>query len=409
MAAAKVAVSGNDGTTAATHVLPTYARAEIVFERGEGVQLFTVDGTRYLDFAGGVAVSALGHAHPHLVKALAEQAGKVWHTSNLYRIAGQERLADRLAAATFADVAFFCNSGAEALECSIKMARRYHYSGGAPERYRVITFDGAFHGRTLATIAAGNNKKHLEGFGPAVDGFDPLPALDLGLVEKAIGPKTAGILIEPIQGEGGIRVVLKEFLAGLRKLADKHGILLMLDEVQCGIGRTGKLFAHEWAGITPDIMGIAKGIGGGFPLGACLATSKAARGMTAGTHGSTFGGNPLASAVGNAVLDVVLEPGFLANVEARGKSFRHQLESIQQAHPRVIEDVRGSGLMLGLKVTPPLGDVIARMREEKLLSVPAGDNVIRLLPPLIVTEADIAEACGAINRSVAHFEMAASA
>ena len=396
------------GATSPAHVLPTYARADLVFERGEGVQLFTVDGARYLDFAGGVAVSALGHAHPHLVRALTEQAGKVWHVSNLFRIAGQERLADRLAAATFADVAFFCNSGAEALECLIKMARRYHYAGGAPGRYRVITFDGAFHGRTLATIAAGNNKKHLDGFGPAVDGFDPLPALDLTLVENAIGPMTAGILIEPIQGEGGIRVVPKEFLAGLRRLADKAGILLMLDEVQCGMGRTGKLFAHEWAGITPDIMGIAKGIGGGFPLGACLATREAARGMTAGTHGSTFGGNPLASAVGNAVLDVVLEPGFLAQVEARGASFRRQLEAIQCAHPAVIKDVRGSGLMLGLKFIPPAGDVIARLRDERLLAVPAGDNVVRLLPPLIVTEADIAEASAAIARTVAQFDMAIS-
>ncbi len=382
-------------------VLATYARQDLVFERGEGVYLYTPAGEAYLDFGAGIAVNALGHAHPRLVAALTEQAGKLWHTSNLYSIAGQERLAERLCAATFADRVFFANSGAEAIECSIKMARRYHYAAGRPDRFRVLTFEGAFHGRTLATIAAGNQKKHMEGFGPKVDGFDCLPELDLALVEQAAGPGTAAVLIEPIQGEGGIRTASPAFLNGLRKLADEKGFLLILDEIQCGMGRTGKLFAHEWAGMTPDIMAIAKGIGGGFPIGACLATEQAAAGMTAGSHGSTFGGNPLAMAVGNAVLDEVLKPGFLEAVRSRALRLKQALAELPDTFPEVFEEVRGQGLMLGLKCRLPIGDVIAAFAREKLLVVPGGDNVVRLLPPLIVSDDEIAVGLERMRRAAA--------
>ena len=380
-------------------VLGTYARQDLVFERGEGVHLITDKGEQYLDFGAGIAVNALGHAHPHLVAALTEQAQKVWHTSNLYRVSGQERLAERLVANTFADKVFFANSGAEAIECSIKMARRYHYAAGYPERYRVITFDGSFHGRTLATIAAANQKKHLEGFGPRVDGFDTLPALDLDLVRKAVTPETAAIMIEPIQGEGGIRVVSASFLKGLREIADENGLLLILDEIQCGVGRTGKLFAHEWAGIKPDIMAIAKGIGGGFPVGACLATEAASKAMTPGSHGSTFGGNPLAMAVGNAVLDIVLGKGFLEDVAEKGLYAKQQLAELRDSYPDIIEDVRGEGLMLGLKCRVPNTELISAMVGEHLLTVPGGDNVIRLLPPLIASREDIREAVQRIGRA----------
>jgi acetylornithine/N-succinyldiaminopimelate aminotransferase len=382
-------------------VLPTYARQNLVFERGEGVYLVTEAGERYLDFGAGIAVNALGHAHPHLVAALTEQAQKVWHTSNLYRISGQERLADRLCANSFADKVFFTNSGAEAMECAIKMARRYQHGEGRPERYRIITFDGSFHGRTLATIAAANQTKHLEGFGPRVDGFDTLPDLELDLVRQAITPETAAILIEPIQGEGGIRVVDRSFLKGIRQIADEHGLLLILDEIQCGVGRTGKLFAHEWAGITPDIMGIAKGIGGGFPVGACLATDAASKAMTAGSHGSTFGGNPLAMAVGNAVLDIVLEKGFLEAVAKKGLFAKQQLAQLRDTYPDIIEEVRGDGLMLGLKCRGPNTDLISSMIGEHILAVPGGDNVVRLLPPLIATQDDIREAVARIGRAAA--------
>ncbi len=380
-------------------VMPTYARQDIVFERGEGVHLISTTGERYLDLAGGVAVSALGHAHPHLVAALTEQAGKLWHTSNLFRIAGQERLADRLTAATFADRAFFCNSGAEAMECAIKMARRYHHVAGASERYRLITFEGAFHGRTLATIAAANNNKYLDGFGPKVDGFDGIEAFDIDLVRAAITLETAGFIIEPIQGEGGIRVVPRAFLRELRALADETGLLLILDEIQCGVGRTGKFFAHEWAGISPDIMAVAKGIGAGFPLGACLATEAAARGLTAGTHGSTFGGNPLAMAVGNAVLDIVLGEGFLAQVAMTGLRLKQSLAQLKDTWPDVIEDVRGDGLMLGLKVTPSNTKFVSTLMAHHVLSVPAADNVVRLLPPLILSNADIVEGIHALDQT----------
>ncbi len=373
-------------------VLPTYNRAKISFERGEGVRVFTPEGEAYLDFGGGVAVTSCGHAHPHLVKALTEQAQKIWHTSNIYQMPGQEKLAQRLIDATFADTVFFTNSGAEALECAIKMARKYHAAKGHPERYRLITFAGAFHGRTLATIAAGGQEKYLEGFGPKVEGFDQVAFGDYDAVVAALGPETAGILIEPIQGEGGVRPVPPEFLRALRALCDAHGLLLVLDEVQCGVGRTGKLFAHEWAGITPDIMAVAKGIGGGFPLGACLATEAAAQGMTAGTHGSTYGGNPLATAVGNAVLDVILEQGFLENVQQRGLSLKQKLAQLKDEHPAIIEDIRGAGLMIGIKCRVPNMEFQAKAMEHRLLTIGAGDNVIRLLPPLIVSEDDIAEA-----------------
>jgi acetylornithine/N-succinyldiaminopimelate aminotransferase len=363
----------------------------VVFERGEGAWLISTSGERYLDFASGVAVNALGHTHPKLIAALTEQAHKLWHSSNLYRVAGQERLAERLCAATFADKVFFCNSGAEACEGAIKLARRYHFANGAAERWRIITFKGAFHGRTLATIAAAGNEKHLEGFGQPADGFDLIALGDLDAVQKAIGPHTAGIMIEPVQGEGGVRVVDLQFLKALRQLADRHGLLLILDEVQSGVGRTGKLFAHEWAGVTPDVMAIAKGIGGGFPVGAFLASNEAAKGMVPGTHGSTFGGNPLAMAVGNAVLDGVLEPGFLDHVQAVALRFKQELARIKDEFPNLIEEVRGSGLLIGIKVKPPYGDVVNACTAEKLLTVGAGDNVVRLLPPLNVTEAEIME------------------
>ena len=373
-------------------VLPTYNRAKINFERGEGMRVFTPEGDAYLDFGAGVAVTSCGHSHPHLVAALTEQAKKIWHTSNIYQMPGQEKLAARLIENTFADTVFFTNSGAEALECSIKMARKYHAAKGHPERFRIITLEGAFHGRTLATIAAGGQAKYLEGFGPKVEGFDQEPFGDHDALKAAIGPETAGILIEPIQGEGGIRPVPTQCLRGLRELCDANGILLLLDEVQCGIGRTGKLFAHEWAGITPDIMAIAKGIGGGFPLGACLATENAAQGMTAGTHGSTFGGNPLATAVGNAVLDVILADGFLDSVSRRSLNLKQKLAQLKDSFPAIIEDIRGQGLMMGIKCTVPNTEFQAIALDHRLLTIAAGDNVVRLLPPLVVTDSDIAEA-----------------
>lgn len=379
----------------------TFARAPLAFDRGEGSWLVTEGGDRYLDFAGGIAVNSLGHSHPHLVAALTEQAQKLWHVSNLYQIPGQSRLGERLVEATFADKVFFTNSGAEALECAIKTARRYHYVNGAPERFRIITFEGAFHGRTLATIAAGGQQKYLEGFGPKVDGFDQVPFGDLEAVEKAIAPETAAILIEPVQGEGGIRPLPAQFMQKLRALCDRHGLLLILDEVQCGIGRTGKLFAYEWSGIEPDVMAIAKGIGGGFPVGACLATDKAAMGMTAGVHGTTFGGNPLAMAVGNAVLDVVLEDGFLQSVQDKALAAKQALASVVDEFPQVFEEVRGAGLMLGLKCRTANAQVNAALRDERLLAVPAGDNVVRLLPPLTVSEDEIREAVGRIRAAAA--------
>lgn len=392
------AVSASSGPSLA--VMDTYARQDIVFERGEGSWLISTTGERYLDFASGVAVNLLGHAHPKLVQALTEQAHRVWHTSNLYRIAGQERLAERLCAVTFAEKVFFCNSGAEACEGAIKLVRRYHHVCGRPERYRIITFQGAFHGRTLATIAAAGNEKYLDGFGPRMPGFDVLPLGDMAAVEAAIGPETAGIMIEPVQGEGGIRVVPPEDLRRLRELCDKHGLLLVLDEVQCGFGRTGKLFAHEWAGITPDVMAIAKGLGGGFPVGAFLATAEAAKGMVPGTHGSTFGGNPLAMAVGNAVLDVVLEPGFLEAVQQKANRFKQELARIKDEHPDVVEEIRGLGLLTGIRVKPPVADVLKACTAEKLLAVTAGENVLRLLPPLNITDTELSEGIARLSRAL---------
>jgi len=390
--------------SAESSVLPTYARLPVAFVEGAGARITAENGDSYLDFGAGIAVNALGHAHPHLVEALSQQAGKLWHTSNLYGIPGQERLAARLCEATFAERVFFTNSGAEALECAFKMARKFHSHAGRPERYRLITFEGAFHGRTLATIAAGGQAKYLDGFGPPVEGFDQVAFEDLAAVRAAIGPETAGILIEPVQGEGGIRAASNAFMRGLRDLCDEHGLLLILDEVQTGVGRTGKLFAHEWAGIAPDIMAIAKGIGGGFPLGACLATAEAAAGMTAGTHGSTFGGNPLAMAVGNAVLDVVLDEGFLERVQQAALGLKQKLAGLADAHPTVIEEVRGVGLLIGLKAKVPNTDLIKAAMDEKLLTIGAGDNVVRLLPPLIITDAEIDEAVASLAAACATLE-----
>jgi acetylornithine/N-succinyldiaminopimelate aminotransferase len=381
--------------------MATYARHDLVFERGEGAWLITSAGDRYLDFGSGIAVNVLGHAHPRLVAALTEQAEKLWHTSNLYRVAGQERLAERLAAATFADRAFFCNSGAEACEAAIKAARHYHYVSGHPERWRIITFEGAFHGRTLATISASGNAKHLEGFGPPTEGFDHVPFADIAAVEQAIGPETGAIMIEPVQGEGGINVAPAEFLRGLRELCDRQGLLLILDEVQSGMGRTGKLFAHEWAGVTPDLMAIAKGIGGGFPLGVLLATEEAARGLTAGTHGSTFGGNPLATAVGNTVLDAVLEAGFLEAVQGKALRLKQILAGVADQHAGFVEEVRGQGLIMGLKLrNVQVADLVKASVNENLLVVGAADNVVRLLPPLNIKDEDIAEAGERLSRAL---------
>jgi acetylornithine/N-succinyldiaminopimelate aminotransferase len=383
----------------ASSIVPTYARSDLVFERGEGAWLVTADGRRVLDFGAGIAVNALGHAHPHLVEALTSQAQKVWHVSNLYQNPDGERLAKRLTDATFADLVFFSNSGAEALEASIKMARKYHSVNGQPERFGIITFEGAFHGRTLATIAAGGQKKYLDGFGPKVEGFDQVPFGDDEALKAAIGPQTGAILIEPVQGEGGIRPVPTERLRALRQLCDERGLLLIFDEVQTGVGRTGKLFAHEWAGISPDIMAVAKGIGGGFPMGACLATAEAAKGLTAGTHGTTFGGNPLAMAVGNAVLDVVLAPGFLEHVQKMGLLMKQRLAELKDRHPAVIADIRGQGLMIGIKTHIPNTDLAKAAEAEDLLLITAGDNVVRLLPPLIIDEAEVSAAVDRIDHA----------
>ncbi|WP_293799370.1 aspartate aminotransferase family protein [uncultured Bosea sp.] len=385
-------------------LVPTYARAPVAFERGEGPWAITADGTRYLDFGAGIAVNALGHAHPHLVKTLTEQAGKIWHTSNLYGAPDGERLARRLCEATFAERVFFTNSGAEANECAIKMARKYHAAKGHPERYRIITFEGAFHGRTLATIAAGGQQKYIDGFGPKVDGFDQVPFDDEKALRAAITPETAALMIEPIQGEGGLRSVPARFLKLLRDLCDENGLMLIFDEIQTGVGRTGKFFAHEKYGVTPDIMSIAKGIGGGFPMGACLATEEAASGMTLGTHGTTFGGNPLAMAVGNAVLDVVLAPGFIENVGQIALRLKQSLAELKDKHPDVIAEIRGEGLMLGLKLHTLNTDFVNEARAQGLLVVGAGDNVVRLLPPLIITEADVAEAVSRLDKAASAVE-----
>jgi len=388
-------------------LMPTYARAELAFERGEGPYLYTAEGRRFLDFASGIAVNALGHGHPHLVAALSAQAQKLWHVSNLYRIPEAERLARSLVETTFADTVFFSNSGAEAIECGLKLVRKYHDEAGRPERYRVITCSGAFHGRTLTTISAAANPKYLAGFGPAVEGFDNVAFGNLNELRAAITPETAAILVEPIQGEGGIRPADLAYLRALREVCDEFGLLLFLDEVQCGVGRTGRLFAHEWAEIRPDVMAAAKGLGGGFPIGACLATEAAAVGMTAGSHGSTFGGNPLAVAVGNAVLDVVLEAGFLERVAAVAASLRAGLEGLVERHPGLLAEVRGAGLMLGLRCQVPNGELMARLRDGGLLTVPAADNVLRILPPLIIEAAQVEEALGILEQACAGWSKAA--
>ncbi|MBG0800574.1 aspartate aminotransferase family protein [Methylocystis sp. H4A] len=380
---------------------PTYPRADLAFKHGEGAWLIAENGDRYLDFSAGVAVLSLGHNHPRLVETLKRAAEEPWHVSNLFRIPQAERLAERLCDATFADLVFFTNSGAEAVECAIKTARKFHAVNGQPERYRLITFEGAFHGRTLATIAAGGNAKYLEGFGPPVEGFDQVPFGDFDAVEAAITQETAGVLLEPIQGEGGLRVFSPSFLTQLRALCDARGLLLVFDEVQCGVGRTGKFLACEHAGVAPDIAALAKGLGGGFPLGACLATREAAKGMTLGAHGSTFGGNPLATAVGGAVLDVVLAEGFMARVARLGALLRQRLAEFEDRYPSLIEEIRGEGLMFGIKTRIPNGDFAAAARAEGLLTVLAGDNVVRLLPPLIIDESDIAAAAARLSDACA--------
>ncbi len=390
-------------------LLPTYNRADIAFVRGEGSYLFAEDGRRYLDFGAGIAVNAFGHANPKLVTALTEQAEKLWHTSNLFRVPGQESLAAKLVAHTFADTVFFTNSGAEACELAFKMARRYHYVNGNPERFHIISFTGAFHGRTLAGIAAGGNEKYLEGFGPKVAGFDQVEGDDLEALKRAVNEKTAALVIEPIQGESGIRSFNAEFLRALRKLCDDKGLLLIFDEIQTGMGRTGKLFAHEWTGIEPDIMAIAKGIGGGFPVGACLATAEAARGMTVGTHGTTYGGNPLAMAVGNAAIDLATAPDFLPHVNKVANYLNQQLGALVAGHPAIFESVRGQGLMLGLKMKVPNGDFIAAARDAGLVVLPAGDNVVRLLPPLTLSEAEAREGVALMGKAASALEMKVAA
>jgi acetylornithine/N-succinyldiaminopimelate aminotransferase len=389
-----------------SHLLPTYARVDLAFERGEGVWLVATNGDRYLDFTSGVAVNALGHAHPLLVAALTEQAQKVWHVSNLYQAPEAERVAQRLCDASFAEVVFFCNSGAEAMECTIKTARKYQSANGAPERYRIITFEGAFHGRTLATLAAGGQKKYLDGFGPVVEGFDQVPFGDLEATKSAVTQETAAILIEPIMGEGGVRVVEPSFLRALRDLCDQNGLLLLFDEVQTGMGRTGELFAYQRVGVEPDIMALAKALGGGFPVGACLATREAAKGMTAGTHGSTFGGNPLAMSAANAVLDVMLEPGFLDRVRRTALVFKQRLAEIKDQYPSVIAEVRGEGLLVGLRALLPVGELVDALRAEKMIAVAAGDNVVRLLPPLVINEQEIAEGIQRLDRACARLNRA---
>lgn len=380
-------------------LMPTYGERNLAFERGEGAYLFGSDGRRYLDFGGGIAVVGLGHAHPHLVQALKAQAEKLWHTSNLFRIPGQEKAGQRLVENTFADTVFFCNSGAEAIECGLKLVRKHHSHAGAPEKYRVITLEGSFHGRTLATIAAGGQAKLTQGFGPVVEGFDHVPYGNFNALKGAITKETAAVLLEPIQGEGGIRPLEPDYLREVRAVCDEFGLLLFLDEIQSGMGRTGKLFAHEWAEIRPDVVAIAKSLGGGFPVGACLATEKAAAGMTAGTHGSTFGGNPLAMSAVNAVLDLMLADGFMEHVIEIGDVLRRKLQGVAARHPQVLEEVRGLGLMLGMKSVGTNTDMVKALQANGLLTVPAGDNIVRLLPPLIIERSHVDEAVEIIDRT----------
>ena len=387
-----------------TPVLPTYNRAPMAFVKGEGSWLTAEDGKRYLDLGAGIAVNALGHANPDLVAALTEQAGKLWHVSNLYRIPEQEKLAEALVDKTFADTVFFTNSGTEAAELAIKMARKYHYEKGQPQRTQIITFEGAFHGRSTGAIAAAGSEKMVKGYGPLMPGFVQVKWADHDALRAAITDRTCAVMIEPVQGEGGIRIVPDQCLKGLRDLCDATGSLLIFDEVQCGMGRTGKLFAHEWSGITPDIMMVAKGIGGGFPLGAVLATENAAFGMGAGTHGSTYGGNPLACAVGSKVMQIVADDAFLAEVSRKAALLRQGLESLVAAHPKVFEAVRGEGLLLGLKCAAINSDIVKAGYQAGILTVPAADNVIRLLPALNIPDADIATALALLEKTAALVE-----
>lgn len=387
-----------------THVLPTYNRANIAFERGEGSWAIATDGTRYLDLGAGIAVNALGHANPDLIAALTEQAGRIWHVSNIYQIPEQEKLADLLVEHTFADTVFFTNSGTEAAELAIKMVRKYWYELGDADREEILTFEGAFHGRSTGAIAAAGSEKMVKGFGPLMPGFRQLPFGDIEALRAAIGERTAAVMIEPIQGEGGIRPLSDADLREIRALCDKTGALLVLDEVQSGMGRTGKLFAHEFSGITPDIMMVAKGIGGGFPLGAVLATENAASGMVVGTHGSTYGGNPLACAVGARVMEIIAEPAFLAEVNRKAGLLRQRLEGLVAAHPEVFEGVRGTGLMLGLKCRLAPADLVKAGYVEHVLTVAAADNTLRLLPPLTITDDEIVEAVHRLDLAAARLE-----
>jgi acetylornithine/N-succinyldiaminopimelate aminotransferase len=372
-----------------TPVMPTYGRWDVAVERGEGCYLWATDGRKFIDLTSGIAVTSLGHCHPHVIEAITQQAGQLWHSSNLFRIPGQERLAGRLVQNSFADTVFFNNSGAEAVELSIKVARKYQSETGHPERYRVIGCQGSFHGRSFATLAAAGAESYLKGFGPVMDGFDQVVFNNLNEMRVAVTPETAAILVEPVQGEGGVRAPSDDYLKGLRAICDEFGLLLVYDEVQCGLGRTGKLFAHQWSGVAPDVMAVAKALGNGFPIGACLATEKAAIGMVPGTHGSTFGGNPMAVAAGNAVLDVMLAPGFFDGVNAVARTLRGRLEEYVASYPKLFESVRGSGLLLGIKCVVPAGDVVAKLRQEGLLVLTAGDNVLRILPPLIIGNREI--------------------
>lgn len=383
-----------------TTLLPVYNRSKLDIDYGKGSYLYTKDGNKYLDFVSGVAVNCLGHCHPKLIEALEKQAEKLWHISNLYQIPGLQDFADKITSNSFADTVFFCNSGAEAIECCIKSVRKYHDSTGNPDKFRIITFEGAFHGRTLAAIWASKRDPYMqEGFGPPVEGFDNIPFNDLDAVKNAITDKTAAILVEPIQGDGGIRPADEAYLKGLREIADEHGLLLCFDEIQCGMSRTGKLFAHELYDVRPDIVTSAKGIGGGFPLGACLLSEKAAKGMTFGTHGSTYGGNPLAMAVGMAVFEEITKPEFLQNVADMGAKLREGLDKIAAKFPKIVEQVRGKGLMLGLKVIPNNKELCALLEDGGLLAPPASDNVIRLLPPLNISEEEVEKALAIIEKT----------
>jgi len=379
-------------------VMPTYARWDVTVDRGEGCYLYATDGRKFLDFTSGIAVTSLGHCHPHLIEAVTAQAQKLWHVSNLFQIPGQQRLAERLVAQSFADTVFFNNSGAEAVELAVKVARKYQSATGHPERYRLIACHGSFHGRSFATLAAAGAEAYLNGFGPVMQGFDHVAFNNLNEMRAAITSETAAILVEPVQGEGGVRAPSADYLKGLRAICDEFGLLLVFDEVQCGMGRTGRLFAHEAAGVAPDVMAIAKALGNGFPIGACLATEKAAIGMVPGTHGSTFGGNPLAVAAGNAVLDVMLEPGFFARVERTSRVLRDKLAGLVAAYPKLFAELRGAGLLLGIRCHVPAGEFVAKLRANGLLCLTAGENVLRILPPLIVSDGEIAEGMGIIDQ-----------